>query len=195
MPAKCPWRRRAALIVACVFAGVARTGLGQATNTIFTPYMRVTTLAGVAGSGAPTDGTGTNARMFGPNGVAMDSAGVCYDADWLSNRVRRITPGGVVTTLAGGGGGTGTTAGMTFATGTAALFNQPAGLGIDSNNVLYLTTNANCVISAITTPGAVVTHFAGGNGGTTCGYAQAPPLCPQLIRATTASARSLPRAS
>lgn len=89
--------------------------------------------------------------------------GNCYDADWLSNRVRKITPAGVVTTLAGGGGGTGTTAGMVYATGTTALFNQPAGLGIDSNDVLYVSTNTYCLITAIT-PAGVTSFFAGGGG-------------------------------
>src|SRR6185369_18072513 len=95
-----------------------------------TPAGEVTTLAGVAGDLGSTDGTGSAARLnsgdgFGsaarfnyPYGVAVDGAGCVYVADSGSHTIRRVTPVGEVTTLAGLEGRVGSTDG----TGSAARF-------------------------------------------------------------------------
>src|SRR5262249_13888429 len=85
----------------------------------------VTTLAWLAGTCCFVDGTGSGARFSSPRGVAVDSAGTVYVADANNSRIRKITPAGVVTTLAGG------TFGTLDGTGTGAQFNSPQGLVVD----------------------------------------------------------------
>src|SRR5207247_11284281 len=72
-------------------------------NTIrqITPAGVVTTLAGLAGNPGSADGTGSAARFNYPTGVATDSSGNVYVADAQILTIRKITPAGVVTTLAG----------------------------------------------------------------------------------------------
>ncbi len=66
-----------------------------------TPGALVTTLAGKGKVSGTNDGVGGNARFTGPEGVAVDRAGNVYVSDSGNDMVRKITPGGVVTTLAG----------------------------------------------------------------------------------------------
>ena len=81
----------------------------------------VSTLAGLAGSAGSADGTGSAARFSFPAGVAVDSAGNVYVADISNNTIRKITPDGVVSTLAGLAGSDGSIDGM----GSAARFSGP----------------------------------------------------------------------
>ncbi|HEX7438608.1 MAG TPA: hypothetical protein VF319_00800, partial [Caldimonas sp.] len=83
-----------------------------------TPAGVVTTLAGLALNAGIADGTGPAARFFSPGGVAVDGAGNVYVADSNNATVRKITPAGVVTTLAGLAGNIGSADG----TGSAARF-------------------------------------------------------------------------
>src|SRR5437879_8071397 len=86
-----------------------------------TPAGIVTTLAGLAGTGGITDGTGSDARFGALNGIAVDTAKNVYVTDGSYNTVRKITPAGVVTTLAGTPGAVGSADG----TGSAARFHSP----------------------------------------------------------------------
>src|ERR1035437_4944110 len=61
-----------------------------------TPEGGVTTFAGLAGNQGSTDGTGTNARFSGPQGVATDLAGNIYVCDSGNSAIRKITPNGAV---------------------------------------------------------------------------------------------------
>ncbi len=119
----------------------------------------VTTFAGQVGIIGSTNGTGTAASFFNPSGISFDSAGNIYVADTLNNLIREITPGGVVTTLAGSAGVTGSTNG----TGSAASFNNPYGVAVDSNGNVYVADTLNNLIREIT-PGGVVTTLAGSAG-------------------------------
>ena len=71
----------------------------------------VTTLAGTAGRKGSTDGVGAAARFNLPNSIAVDVNGVVYVADTFNHTIRKITPVGSVTTLAGTAGRKGSTDG------------------------------------------------------------------------------------
>ena len=121
-----------------------------------TPTGVVTTLAGLAGTPGSADGTGSAARFNGPCGVAVDSAGNVYVGDTVNDLIRKLTPAGVVTTLAGLAG----TPGSADGTGSAAQFNQPAGVAVDSAGNVYVADSANDTIRKVT-PGGVVTTPSG----------------------------------
>src|SRR5207248_461195 len=95
---------------------------GNDTIRKITPAGVVTTLAGLAGSYGSADGTGSAARFFFPAGLATDSSGNVYVADYSNYTIRKITPAGLVTTLAGLAGNQGSA----DATGSAARFNYPS---------------------------------------------------------------------
>jgi sugar lactone lactonase YvrE len=121
----------------------------------------VTTFAGAAFQFGSTDGTGSAARFFLPYGVAVDSAGNVYVADGGNQLIRKITPAGVVTTIAGSALQSGTADG----TGSAARFNTPWGIAVDSSGNIYVSDSASNTIRKITSAGAVTT-IAGTAGAT-----------------------------
>ena len=123
-----------------------------------TPGGIVSTFAG-SGSVGATDGTGTAASFFAPRAVAIDSGGNIYVADRNNNAIRKISPAGVVTTLAGG-----VTSGHADGTGSAASFSAPAGVAVDAAGNLYVADSGNNAIRKIS-PGGVVTTLAGNAAG------------------------------
>lgn len=120
----------------------------------------VTTFAGTAGSRGLVDSTGSNARFYSPNGVAVGGSDTVYVADSVNSAIRKITPAAQVTTLAGGGsGGRGTADGV----GSAARFNQPTDVAADGYGNLYVADSNNATIRKITSAGEVTT-LAGSAG-------------------------------
>jgi hypothetical protein len=113
----------------------------------------VTTLAG--STPAFGDGTGTSASFSSPTGVAIDNVGNVYVTDSGNNRIRKVTQGGVVTTLAGTGAN-----GFADAVGTLASFDGPYGIAVDSFGNAYVGDYANHRIRKVD-PGRSVTTFAG----------------------------------
>jgi len=110
----------------------------------------VTTLAGLASTASQIDGTGTAATFNAPNGVAVDASGNVYVADQGNNTIRKVTSGGVVTTL------TGTNL-------TRSIIGSPAGICLDKNSNIYVTdangrileiSNANVLYSLAGSTGA-----------------------------------------
>jgi len=124
---------------------------------LVTPLGVVTTLAG-SGAGSFLNGTGTGAQFYGPSGVAVTSTGDIVVADTFNNRIRLVTPLGVVTTLAGQAN-----AGpFADATGVDATFNRPYGIAvIPSSDVIVVVDQYNHRIRLVTYPGGVVTTLAG----------------------------------
>ncbi|MBI4326542.1 MAG: hypothetical protein HY674_14945, partial [Chloroflexi bacterium] len=124
----------------------------------------VTTLAGLDESSGTADGTGSTARFHDPTDVAVDSAGNVYVADIWNNTIRKVTPDGVVTTLAGlaqdTDGDGGNDGAYADGPGAQARFNWPYGIAVDHAGNLYVTDGGNNVIRQVN-PAGVVTTWAG----------------------------------
>ena len=107
------------------------------------PDGEATILAGSTNSGY-ADGIGTNAQFSSPRGVAVDASGNVYVADTGNHRIRKISPNGVSTTLAG------STEGYADGIGTNAQFNNPAGVAVDASGNIYVADTGNNRIRKIT---------------------------------------------
>ncbi len=132
------------------------------TIRMVTPAGVVTTLAGSVGACESADGAGSAARFNNPFGVAVDSGGNVYVGDKYNDTIRKVTPAGVVTTLAGSAGLSGSSDG----TGSTARFWGPSGVALDSAGDLYVADTDNCTIRKVTPTGVVTTlvGVAGDNG-------------------------------
>lgn len=117
----------------------------------------------LAGSGTATfaEGTGTAASFSSPQSVVYDSTRAAfYVSDMGNHRIRKVTPAGVVTTLAGTG-----TAGSTNGSLTAAQFNFPEGIALDSTNAnLYVADTGNHCIRRVDLVNGTVSTWAGSPG-------------------------------
>jgi len=117
---------------------------------------RVARVAGSAGARGFADGQGASARFNGPEGLAIDPPGNLYVTDTYNDLIRKITPEGVVTTLAGSPGTLGSADGM----GPAAQFRQPEGIAMDAAGNLYIADMFNHAIRKMN-PQGLVTTLAG----------------------------------
>jgi streptogramin lyase len=126
----------------------------------------VTTFAGKLGEGGSTDGQGAAARFITPAGIARDAAGNLYVTDAQLHVVRKITPDGTVTTIAGFASFSGSADG----TGQAARFKNPSGIAVAEDGTLFVADTNNYTIRKVT-PQGVVTTIAGIAG--TFGHADA----------------------
>ena len=124
-----------------------------------TPTGDVTTLAGMPGVAGSADGTGAAASFNVPTGIAVDVAGNVYVGDTGNQLIRKISPAGVVTTLAGTVNVTGHGDGI----GTSATFNGPTGVAVDLAGNVYVADSANDAIRRIA-PDGTVTTLAGTPG-------------------------------
>ncbi|MEI6569779.1 MAG: cadherin-like beta sandwich domain-containing protein, partial [Verrucomicrobiota bacterium] len=129
--------------------------LGLTTNLSAT----VSTLAG-SGTDGFTNGTGAAAQFYNPLGVAVDSGGNVYVADCYNNRIRKITPAGVVTTLAGSGAFA-----YTNGTGTNAAFFFPYDVAVDASGNVYVGDSRNYRIRTVSSAGVVTTLAGSGTQG------------------------------
>ncbi|MGB9687146.1 MAG: NHL repeat-containing protein [Rectinema subterraneum] len=129
-----------------------------------TPQGMVSTLAG-SGSAGSTDGTGTSASFNAPSGVAVDALGNIYVADTGNNKIRKVTPAGVVTTIAGLNSG-----GFADGSVSTALFSQPSDIAIDESETLFIADTGNNRIRKIS-GGQVSTVAGSGEAGSADGFA------------------------
>ena len=118
------------------------------------PFGNVSTFAG-SGVAAFADGLGSAASFHIPTGVAIDSNGSIYVTDYFNHRIRKISPLGNVSTLAGSG-----VAAFADGMGSAASFNLPSGVAVDSNGNIFVADFLNHRIRKIS-PSGNVTTFAG----------------------------------
>jgi sugar lactone lactonase YvrE len=141
----------------CAFDGFGNLLVVDSGNNLLrkvTPGAVVTTVIGT-GALASVDGKGFAARFRLPNAVASDAAGNLYVADTGNHTIRKVSPAGVVTTVAG----TPAVSGNTDGPAQTALFNNPTGIAVDSLGALYVADSGNNRIRKIS--GGLVAAYAG----------------------------------
>ncbi|NVJ46646.1 MAG: hypothetical protein HWE07_05950, partial [Cytophagia bacterium] len=120
------------------------------------PNGQVTVVAG-SGTIGNADGNGTSASFNTPMGIDLDASGNIYVADAGNHNIRKITPNGDVTIIAGFG-----SAGFTEGNGANAKFNTPIGLALDAENNIYVADVGNHRVRRITPAGEVTTLAGSG---------------------------------
>lgn len=157
--------------------GVAVDAAG---NVYFTDYgnhrIRKIDVSGnirtIAGTGAPgfsgDGGPATAADLYSPRGIAVDGTGNIFFSDYVNHRIRKVTPSGIISTVAGNGfpgfGGDGGPA-------TSAMLKYAWGVAIDGSGNLYIADQNNCRVRKVSAAGTISTIagngtcFIGGDGG------------------------------
>jgi uncharacterized protein (TIGR03437 family) len=129
-----------------------------------TPDGAITTVAGTGRKASSPDGAApTDTSLLSPRNVAIDAAGNLYIAEFEGHRIRKLTPGGKLSTVAGtgvaGSSGDGNRA-------SAAQINYPAGMAFDRAGALYFADSGNNVVRKLYADGTIGTVL-GRNPGTT----------------------------
>lgn len=155
-----------------------------------TPSGTISTFAGNGSEGyCGDDGPATSACLALPSAVALDRSGNLYVSDSGNNRIRKVTPSGMIATVAGNG-----TAGYCGDGGLATIaclklsrdgysFPYPAGVGVDSSGNLYIADAGNNRVRKVSPSGTITTVAGSGEGGW-CGDAgPAAGICLRRPRA------------
>jgi sugar lactone lactonase YvrE len=116
----------------------------------------VSDFVGSSGNTGFVDGTGSTARFFDIRGITLDNAGNIIVADKENHAIRKVTPAGVVTTIAGG------SAGFLDGNVSVALFNKPTSVIVDSEGNIFVGDGANNRVRKIDTGGNVSTLIGTG---------------------------------
>ena len=146
-----PERRGLAVVVLTLASALLLScggGSGRAADT-----RSLTVFAGTPSGLGSVDGMGAGARFRSPGAVAVDAAGNAYVADTENSAIRKVTPAGTVSTLAGTVGRDG----AADATGTSAQFTFPEGIAVDGAGNVYVADTYNSTIRKVTSTGAVST--------------------------------------
>jgi uncharacterized protein (TIGR03437 family) len=121
----------------------------------------VTLVAGTSRAGFSGDGgLAVNARLNAPQGIAFDAAGNIYIADSRNNRVRQVSPSGIITTFAGNGvisPGGGPSAYGDGGPATSAQLHLPMGVAVDTSGNVYIADTGDNTIREVTTDGNIAT--------------------------------------
>ncbi|WP_088312655.1 NHL repeat-containing protein [Kineosporia sp. R_H_3] len=124
----------------------------------------ISTIAGTGAAGYSGDGgAATSAQLDAPRGVALDAAGALYITDGGNHRIRKVSPAGTITTVAGNG-----TAGFSGDGGpaSAAMVNLPRGIASDtSHDVVYFVDSLNFRVRKIDASGSISTVAGVGTSG------------------------------
>jgi sugar lactone lactonase YvrE len=131
-------------VMACFFMACTKKNI--VTNTSYN------TTGGNSSTGIDTNKADTTASFNAPTALTLDAAGNIYVADYGNNLIRKITPAGVVSTIAGNG-----TQGALNGQGMASSFNGPTGLAVDATGNIFVADNNNNQIREITAAGLVST--------------------------------------
>jgi hypothetical protein len=128
-----------------------------------TPGLVISTVAGNGSEGFSGDGgPATAARFYFAEGVAVDTVGNLFIADSGNNRVRKVTPDGMISTVAGNGiGGFGGDGGPA----TSAQLNYPTGVGVDTAGNLFIADTFNSRVRKVTSSGVISTVAGNGTEG------------------------------
>ena len=141
---------------------------GRATCSLRTPLNRIrkvspsgiiTTVAGNGIKGYSGDGgPATSAQFRDPTDVAVDGSGNLFIADYNNNRIRKVSTGGIITTVAGTGSN-----GFSGDDGpsSSAQLDRPAGVAVDSAGNLFIADSYNSRVRKVS-PSAIITTAAGG---------------------------------
>lgn len=147
-------RFRSPTNVAVDVAGNVFVANNLANNILqITPAGVASVFAGKAGESGSADGAGSAARFNTPLGIAIDAKGNLYVADKDNSNIRKITPAGVVSTLAGLAGQRGSADGL----GSTARFAAPRALAADAAGTVFVADTENHCIRMITAGGMVST--------------------------------------
>ena len=141
------------------FGNVYVADAGNNRICVVNPAGVTRTLAGNGNAGV-SNGPGTSATFNNPTGVAVDVSGNIYVADLLNNMIRKITPDGTTSTLAGNGD-----IGSKDGLDTAARFYFPNSLAVDVSGNIYVTDDINNLIRKIAPDGTVTTLAGNGQSG------------------------------
>lgn len=171
--------------LATVDWGLRGIAVDQAGNLFGTTPFQVIRIAAdgtvVAVAGSPdtfgaADGSGTSASFHFPSGITIDAAGILYVSDTENDLIRKVTPGGDVTTIAGSGREPDSKS--DDGVGSTAHFYRPTGITIGKDDALYVVDEDNYTVRRVTKAG-VVTTFAG--KARTPGWVDATGLVPTAI--------------
>ena len=120
--------------------GLAIDGVG----TIFVADSYNNRIRKITATGVVTTLTGTVGQFYYPHSLAVATDGTIFVADTDNYRIRKITATGEITTFAGGTGG------FADGTGTAAKFNEPAGIAVANDGTIFVADRMNFRIRKIT---------------------------------------------
>ena len=130
---------------------ILETGIGRVRKV--TAGGTITSYAGNGASGFSGDGgAATNAQLFPGHGIAVDGSGNLYIADLYNNRIRKVDPAGIITTVAGTGSANSVgQGGFSGDNGpaTSAMLNLPDAVAVDAAGNLYIADSSNYRIRRI----------------------------------------------